>query len=375
MSDAAEHAQLSVEEPNLQLVEATVTQVVEQAVAELVEILPVEEEAMLPPHRRPGQIAPRGGYSEDGVAQYLNEISSHPLIKREDEVRLAKQIEAGRDAQAKLDSWANYPEQEVDRQEQLRAQRAVRFGEAAKQDLINANLRLVVSVARKYTVSSGMPFLDLIQEGNLGLMHAVDKFDWHKGFKFSTYATFWIKQAVQSAIADSSRLVRVPRNISDNMSQLTRTEKYFQSINETPDDEALADWLGWDEEKLARVRAAFIYNQTPSLNAEVGEDESIELGDFISDPNAEAAFQHNQRRTDLGASLIAALHELDSKERDIIISRYGLLDGQNKTLEEVGKEYGVTRERIRQLETRARAALRRHQLLAGALDYIKDDDF
>ena len=264
-----------------------------------------------------------GVSTEDPVRMYLKEIGNVPLLSTEEEVALAQRVEAG--------------------------------DESAKKQLIEANLRLVVSIAKKY-VGRGMPFLDLIQEGNMGLMKAVDKFDYSKGFKFSTYATWWIRQAITRGIADTGRTIRVPVHMVETINKTLRmTRTLLQELGREPTPEEVAERLGVP---VARVREVLKISRDPvSLDTPIGEEDDSHLGDFIEDDSAlspadSAAF--SMLREELGT----ALESLTDRERQVVQLRFGLIDGRARTLEEVGKEFNVTRERIRQIEAKALRKLR-----------------
>lgn len=264
-----------------------------------------------------------GVSTEDPVRMYLKEIGNVPLLTTEEEVALAKKVEEG--------------------------------DEGAKQALTEANLRLVVSIAKKY-VGRGMPFLDLIQEGNMGLMKAVDKFDYTKGYKFSTYATWWIRQAITRGIADTGRTIRVPVHMVETINKTLRmTRTLLQELGREPTPEEVADRLGVP---VTRVREVLKISRDPvSLDTPIGEEDDSHLGDFIEDDSAlspadSAAF--SMLREELGT----ALESLTDRERQVVRLRFGLEDGRARTLEEVGREFNVTRERIRQIEAKALRKLR-----------------
>ena len=264
-----------------------------------------------------------GVSTEDPVRMYLKEIGNVPLLTTEQEVELAKRVEAG--------------------------------DEEAKKQLTEANLRLVVSIAKKY-VGRGMPFLDLIQEGNMGLMKAVDKFDYTKGYKFSTYATWWIRQAITRGIADTGRTIRVPVHMVETINKTLRmTRTLLQELGREPTPEEVAERLNVS---VSRVREVLKISRDPvSLDTPIGEEDDSHLGDFIEDDSAlspadSAAFSM------LRAELATALESLTDRERQVVKLRFGLEDGRARTLEEVGKEFNVTRERIRQIEAKALRKLR-----------------
>ncbi len=299
---------------------------------------------------------------DDPVRMYLQEIGQVSLLTAQQEVDLAKAMEAGHYARQAL------------RGEQLDAEarhgylRLVEAGNEARRHLIQANLRLVVSIAKKYT-SYGLTMMDLIQEGNIGLMRAVEKFDYTKGHKFSTYATWWIRQAITRAIADQSRTIRLPVHMGEAISQVKRTShKLQQSMQRDPTPEEIADTMGITAGKVRRTLEASMHPL--SLEMPVGQDGEGRMGDFIEDERlatpAEAAAQ-----TMLREQIEEVLDKLPERERKIIQLRYGLKDGKYRTLEEVGVEFGITRERIRQIEAVALRKLRHPHLgkkLRGYLD-------
>jgi RNA polymerase primary sigma factor len=287
--------------------------------------------------------------ADDPVRIYLREIGRINLLTAPEEKLLAQQVERGERAADRM-SRGEYA---FDERPQLL--RVVREGQAAREHLIQANLRLVVSVAKKY-LGRGMSFLDLIQEGNIGLMRAAEKFDYHRGFKFSTYATWWIRQAITRSIADQSRTIRLPVHVGETINRVIRTTNRLQQSTEhdpTPDE--VASELGIPAEKVRRVLDAA--RQTVSLESPVGAEGDSVLGDFIEDKGSaaplESAAQHILRE-----QIDIALQKLPERERRIIQLRYGLQDGQYRTLEEVGREFGITRERIRQIEARVLRKLR-----------------
>ena len=280
---------------------------------------------------------PEGVSLEDPVRMYLKEIGKVPLLSTEEEIELAKRIELG--------------------------------DEAAKKRLAEANLRLVVSIAKRY-VGRGMQFLDLIQEGNLGLIKAVDKFDYTKGYKFSTYATWWIRQAITRAIADQARTIRIPVHMVETINRLIRTSRQLlQELGREPLPEEIAEKM---EMPVERVREIMKISQDPvSLETPIGEEEDSHLGDFIQDehvavPADAAAF------TLLHEQLIEVLSTLTDREQKVLRLRFGLDDGRPRTLEEVGKQFNVTRERIRQIEAKALRKLRHPSRSRKLKDYLDD---
>ena len=304
----------------------------------------------------------RRGGSSDLVRIYLREIGRVPLLTAEDEVDLAKAIEAGLFAQEKLRGGFPLRGEEAADLELLAAE-----GERAKQRLIEANLRLVVSIAKRY-IGRGLGFLDLIQEGNLGLIRAVEKFDYTRGYKFSTYATWWIRQAITRAIADQARTIRVPVHMVETINKMARVQRQLhQDLGREPAPEEIAAEMGIEPERVAEIQRIAL--EPVSLQSPIGEEDS-DLGDFIEDadavvPTEAAAFTMMQEQLD------RVLGELPMREQRIIQLRFGLTDGHPRTLEEVGREFGVTRERIRQIESKTLAQLRHPasaQLLREYLD-------
>jgi RNA polymerase primary sigma factor len=309
----------------------------------------------------------RGGTS-DPVRMYLKEIGRVALLTGPEEVELAMRIEAGGEAEQHLaDLNASGALANLDFSERRRLERACRDGEEAKGDLIQANLRLVVSIAKRY-VGRGMLFLDLIQEGNLGLMRAVEKFDYTKGFKFSTYATWWIRQAITRAIADQARTIRIPVHMVESIHKVHRVQRQLlQEIEREPTVEEIADKVDMTP---ARVREILRISQDPlSLDSPVGEEDDSFLGDFIEDASAEAPAEVAARLM-LNSAVLEALGELNEREQQVVRLRFGLEDGQARTLEEVGKEFGVTRERIRQIESKTLAKLRHPHRSQKLRDYL-----
>ena len=260
------------------------------------------------------------------------------------------QLEAGRTAEERLKAE---PEPAIE--DRMLLERAVRKGNSAHQRLVEANLRLVVSIARNY-VGRGLALLDLIQEGNLGLMRAVDRFDYRRGFKFSTYASWWIRQAITRSIADQARTIRVPIHVVDMINKLTRTQRELsQDLGREPTIKEIAREMDLD---IDRVEELSQIAQNPvSLETPVGEEEDSTLGDFVEDGTAEIPVEAATFRL-LQDYLAQTLEGLNQREREVLVLRFGLEDGRVRTLEEVGERFGVTRERIRQLETKALAKLR-----------------
>mgnify|MGYP000639838062 CR=1 FL=1 len=299
----------------------------------------------------------------DTVRLYLQEIGETALLTPQEEVWLAQRIERGKIAQARLERGDYASEEE--RQALLHDKED---GERARAHLIQANLRLVVSVAKKY-IGRGLSFLDLIQEGNIGLMKATEKFDYKRGYKFSTYATWWIRQAITRAISDQSRTIRLPVHVGETINRIKKMSHRLQQILERePTQLEVARALDMPEEKIRQILEAA--RLPVSLEAPIGQDGNAFLGDFIEDetqpPPIEVASQQLLRQ-----QLEEALSRLTERERRIIVLRYGLEDGQFRTLEEVGREFGITRERIRQIEAKALRKLRHpscSRMLRGYLD-------
>jgi len=304
------------------------------------------------------------GASFDPVRMYLKEIGKVPLLTAEQEVSLAKRFEAGLDAETRMaEGAAVTPEQRAS----LRA--VIRDGELAKSHLIEANLRLVVSIAKRY-VGRGMALLDLVQEGNLGLIRAVEKFDYTKGFKFSTYATWWIRQAITRAIADQARTIRIPVHMVETMNKVTRVQRQMlQELGREPTVEEIAEKVELTPDRVREIQR--LGQDTVSLETPVGEEDDSSLGDFVEDPNATAPATAAARAL-LTEAIEEALEELNDRERAVVRMRFGLDDGQVRTLEEVGREFKVTRERIRQIESKTLAKLRHPTRSNRLRDYLEE---
>ena len=304
------------------------------------------------------------GATADPVKDYLKQIGKVPLLNAEQEVELAKRIEAGLFAEEKLAEGLDGLEPAA----RLDMEWIAEDGRRAKNHLLEANLRLVVSLAKRYT-GRGMLFLDLIQEGNLGLIRAVEKFDYTKGYKFSTYATWWIRQAITRAMADQARTIRIPVHMVEVINKLARVQRQMlQDLGREPTPEELAAELDMTPEKVIEVQK---YGREPiSLHTPLGEDGDSEFGDLIEDseaiqPGEAVSF------TLLQEQLHSVLDTLSEREAGVVSMRFGLTDGQPKTLDEIGKVYGVTRERIRQIESKTMSKLRhpsRSQVLRDYLD-------
>ena len=319
---------------------------------------------------------PDGVSVEDPVRMYLKEIGKVPLLSAEEEIELAQKMEDGAVAAEKIQIMkARIEENEVDeaeaeelREEIKNLQKDVDLGSEAKKRLAEANLRLVVSIAKRY-VGRGMLFLDLIQEGNLGLIKAVEKFDYRKGYKFSTYATWWIRQAITRAIADQARTIRIPVHMVETINKLIRVSRQLlQELGREPSPEEIAEEMNMP---VDRVREILKISQEPvSLETPIGEEEDSHLGDFIKDDNVPvpadaAAF------TLLKEQLEEVLGTLTEREQKVLTLRFGLEDGRARTLEEVGKEFNVTRERIRQIEAKALRKLRHPSRSRKLKDYLE----
>ncbi|MBI2708716.1 MAG: RNA polymerase sigma factor RpoD [Actinobacteria bacterium] len=311
------------------------------------------------------------GAAADPVRVYLREIGRVPLLDAVQEVQLAQRIEAGVEAVTALERHRDEGTLAgLDFASKRLLERAAKDGQQAKQELIQANLRLVVSIAKRY-LGRGMLLLDLIQEGNLGLMRAVDKFDYTKGFKFSTYATWWIRQAITRAIADQARTIRIPVHMVESMNKVHRVQRQLmQDLEREPTIEELAAKVDMTPE---RVREIMRIAQDPlSLDSPVGETDDSNLSDFIEDQQAEAP-DENAARLMLSSAVKEALSELNEREQQVVRLRFGLEDGQARTLEEIGKEFGVTRERIRQIESKTLAKLRHPHRSQKLRDYLEVD--
>ncbi len=291
---------------------------------------------------------------DDPVRMYLKEIGKVNLLTPEEEVSLAKGIAAGNEARNQLDEM-EAAEEEIPEEVRAELEKAISHGERCKQRLAEANLRLVVSIAKRY-VGRGMLFLDLIQEGNLGLIKAVEKFDFTKGYKFSTYATWWIRQAITRAIADQARTIRIPVHMVETINKVIRVSRQLlQELGHDPTPEEIAEEMGMPVDKVREILK--IAQEPVSLETPIGEEEDSHLGDFIpdedaSEPSEAASF------TLLKEQLVEVLSTLTPREEKVLKLRFGIEDGRTRTLEEVGKEFNVTRERIRQIEAKALRKLR-----------------
>jgi RNA polymerase primary sigma factor len=315
------------------------------------------------------------GSAEDPVHTYLKEIGRVPLLNAELEVEIAQAIEEGNAAAARLEAHElavagdGPPKDILDAGGISKNRRLVRKGQKAKDELIEANLRLVVSIAKRYR-NRGLAFLDLIQEGNLGLMRAVDKFDHTKGFKFSTYATWWIRQAITRAIADQARTIRIPVHMVETINKVVWAQRQLlQELGREPTIEEVALRV---ELPIERVREILRINQdTVSLEQPVGDEDDFNLSDLIEDRGAVVP-DDAATRSLLDAAVREALGHLSEREQDVVRLRFGLDDGKIRTLEEVGKEFGVTRERVRQIESKTLAKLRRPDAAHLLRDYLEE---
>ena len=300
--------------------------------------------------------------STDLVRVYLREIGRVPLLSAADEVDLAKRVEAGVFASERLETVG-------DASTELRREllAVVADGDRAKGRLIESNLRLVVSIAKRYA-GRGLPFLDLIQEGNLGLIRAVEKFDYARGFKFSTYASWWIRQAVSRAVADQARTIRIPVHMVETVNRIVRSQRSLvQTLGRDPTPEEIAALVDLPVERVIEIRRLAM--EPVSLHSPVGEEDGSELGDLIEDSESLSPAEL------VTAGLLAThvedvLNHLGEREREVVRMRYGLTDGEPRTLEEVGRAFGVTRERVRQIEAKSLAKLRHPHLSAQLRDYL-----
>ena len=291
---------------------------------------------------------------DDPVRMYLKEIGKVDLLTSEQEVALAQTMVSGQEAKAQLEEM-DKEGIELPPEDRKAMEKLIKAGEHAKQDLAEANLRLVVSIAKRY-VGRGMLFLDLIQEGNLGLIKAVEKFDYTKGYKFSTYATWWIRQAITRAIADQARTIRIPVHMVETINKVIRVSRQLlQELGHDPSPEEIAEEMSMPVDKVREILK--IAQEPVSLETPIGEEEDSHLGDFIpdedaSEPSEAASF------TLLKEQLVEVLSTLTPREEKVLKLRFGIEDGRTRTLEEVGKEFNVTRERIRQIEAKALRKLR-----------------
>ena len=313
------------------------------------EIAEIEEEELVDPNTLVDSFN-----IDDPVRMYLKEIGRVPLLSADEEVVLATAMSAGRAAQERIDEAAEN-EETIPDEELAQLKKDIKEGNKAKQKLAEANLRLVVSIAKRY-VGRGMLFLDLIQEGNLGLIKAVEKFDYTKGYKFSTYATWWIRQAITRAIADQARTIRIPVHMIETINKLIRTSRYLvQELGRDPTPEEIAERMEYPVEKVKKVLK--IAKEPISLETPIGDEEDSSLGDFIEDKKAVAPAEE-VINTKLSEQLAAVLADLTPREEQVLRKRFGIAEKSDHTLEEVGKLFNVTRERIRQIEAKALRKLR-----------------
>ncbi|MCR5634510.1 MAG: RNA polymerase sigma factor RpoD [Lachnospiraceae bacterium] len=311
---------------------------------------------------------------EDPVRMYLKEIGTVPLLSAEEEIEIAKRMEAGYAAEAENEKYNEELENEKNAKKKQSLEKKIKAnekiindGKEAARELSQANLRLVVSIAKRY-VGRGMLFLDLIQEGNLGLIKAVEKFDYMKGYKFSTYATWWIRQAITRAIADQARTIRIPVHMVETINKIVRVNRQLlQELGREPSPAEVAAQMDMTED---RVREIMKISQDPvSLETPIGEEEDSHLGDFLPDENVLAP-SDAAARTMLNEQLNEILDTLTERERKVLTLRFGLIDGRARTLEEVGKVFNVTRERIRQIEAKALRKLRHPSRSKRIKDYL-----
>jgi RNA polymerase sigma factor (sigma-70 family) len=299
---------------------------------------------------------------EDLVRLYLNDIGKHALLTKAEEVRLAQAVEAGREARIEL---AGTDQLAPSRDRELR--RTVRQGDAATETFVKANLRLVVSIAKRYQAAE-VPLLDLVQEGNLGLIHAVEKFDWRKGFKFSTYATWWIRQAITRGIANTGRTVRLPLHAAELLASVTRARGRLEgTLGRRPTIAELAADLGLEEHRVAEILRHVA--EPKSLSEPLGSEGDAEFGDLVEDRSAVSPFDAAAASL-LSGEVAKLLIVLDERERAILQLRFGLDRGEPRTLDEVGAQFKLTRERIRQIEARALSKLRHPTLDRNAQDLL-----
>ncbi len=321
-----------------------------------------------PPPRPTKGVAKADSGGSDPTRRYLKEIGRVDLLTGPEEVRLAERIEAGLVSEHALaDLAASEKLSELEPIERARLRRSQRDGEKAREELTQANLRLVVSIAKRY-VGRGLLLLDLIQEGNLGLMRAVEKFDYKKGFKFSTYATWWIRQAITRAIADQARTIRIPVHMVESINRVKRMQRQMLSeLEREPTNDELAERCDLPVDRIREIKR--ISMDLLSLDTPVGDENDTYLADFIADDQAVKPADAAARQM-LGEAVLEALDDLSDREKEVVRLRFGLDDGRPRTLEEVGKQFGVTRERIRQIESKTLAKLR-HPLRSEKLrDYL-----
>ncbi len=356
-------------EDNMAQLEEIFIQLINQGIEIYADVEEAEEERRLK-EQSPNEIPPpeidpfdlSGIAADDTISLYLKEMARVPLLTPAEEIMLAKSLEKGRKAQKRLSRNGIHSEDD-----KLKLRRYIREGDRSRDHLIKANTRLVVSIAKKY-MGQGVPFSDLIQEGNLGLMKAVEKFDYRRGYKFSTYATWWIRQAITRALADQGRTIRVPVHMSDRIRKLHQVSRQLEQIwGRKPTPEELADHMDLEPSK---VRWMLRVSRHPvSLERPVGEEEDSELGNFIEDEDAPTPPDAAYHRL-LQEKLEDVLSTLTPREARILRLRFGLQNGRSYTLEEVGKKFGLTRERIRQIEGQALRKLRHPRRSRQLRDYL-----
>ena len=305
---------------------------------------------------------------EDLVRLYLSDIGQYTLLTKDDEVYLAQTIEEGREASQELEAAETSKKIKLTPAKRTALKRTAHRGEQAQRDFVQSNLRLVVSIAKKYQ-ASGLPLLDLIQEGNLGLMHAVEKFDWRKGFKFSTYATWWIRQAITRGIANTGRTIRLPVHAGDTLARVQKAQSRLElKFGRPPTIKELCEECEMEEDKL--IEALRFRSEPVSLSEPLREDGDAELGDVVEDRSAESPFDVAAKST-MPGDVEKLLSVLDKREKDILTMRFGLDgSGEVRTLEDVGAMMKLTRERIRQIEARAMSKLRHPSSDTGARDLL-----
>lgn len=306
---------------------------------------------------------------DDPVRMYLKDIGKIPLLSLEEETIYAREVVDGRAAKARLAEIEADDQNTISVEEYEKLLEISDAADEAKDKLVNANLRLVVSIAKRY-LGRGLQFLDLIQEGNMGLIKAVDKFDHQKGFKFSTYATWWIRQAITRAVADQARTIRIPVHMVETINKLVRIQRQLvQELSREPSPQEVAERMGISVEKVQQIQK--IAQEPISLESPVGEEEDSNLGDFISDPHALDPYEYTAKMK-LREELDDVLGTLTDREERVLRLRFGLVDGRQRTLEEVGKEFNVTRERIRQIEAKALRKLRHPSRAKKLKDFLAD---
>jgi RNA polymerase primary sigma factor len=321
--------------------------------------------------RTAGRRPPTDAAASDPMTMYLREIGQVPLLTGPEEVALAKRIEAGVHAEERLADLSVSGEiSSLPAAERAALQRTRRDGDRAREQLTQANLRLVVSIAKRY-LGRGLPILDLVQEGNLGLMRAVEKFDYTKGFKFSTYATWWIRQAITRAIADQARTIRIPVHMFESMNRIQRMQRQLtQELEREPTIEELARKTELPPHRVREILK--ISQDTLSLDQSVGDEDDTSLSDFIEDQHALAPLDAATANS-LSEQISSALDDLSERERDVVRMRFGLDGHHPRTLEEVGRAFGVTRERIRQIESKTLAKLRHPHRREKLEDFLRAD--